>query len=143
MAELCRASRLDYLRDFQERSAHFDHVIKYFLAWLTAIALAAMPVAAWATAPCPMSASGQMAASSQMAAMDHASGSPMHKSCDRKSAKACTEICTAMAGFYADLPATITLAMPTPVNTKEGVLSPLALVSRQSTGLDRPPRTII
>lgn len=115
----------------------FDAMIKHVLAWLTAIALAAMPVAAWATAPCPMAASGQMTA------MDHTVGSPMQKDCDHKPAKSCTEICAAMAGVAVVLPATLMVAMPVPTDLQVTAQLSAALVARQPAGLDRPPRTIV
>ena len=112
-------------------------MLKPLLSWLTAIALAAMPVAAWAAAPCPMAASGQMTE------MDHAAGSPMQKNCDHKPVKSCTEICAAMAGVAVDLPATLIVAMPAPTGTLVTALPSAILVARQPAGLDRPPRTIV
>jgi hypothetical protein len=110
-------------------------VIRLFLVWLMAIALAALPVAAWA-APCSMAASGQMAAS------DEAGAKSMPAACDQKPAKCCTKLCMATTAVALDLPGTVSVAGSVRTKILAFARTAAVLTASPPAGLDRPPRTI-
>ena len=107
------------------------------LAWLTAISIAAMPIAALASAPCPM-----MATPGTMATMHQAAGGAMQADCEHKPVKSCNDICAAMAGPAIDLPTALPVFNLVFIAAPAFRLPLQALVGNQPAGLDRPPRTI-
>jgi hypothetical protein len=113
-------------------------MIRYILAFLTAAALAAMPVAAWAaSAPCPMSSSGQMAT------MDQATAAPASQSDGHTSGKSCTNICAAMATSAVIASVAISIPAPVVTDTRAFALPLATLVASQPERLDPPPRLIV
>jgi hypothetical protein len=112
------------------------HVIRSLLSWMIAFVVVASPVAALATAPCPMAASGQ----AMMMDEDH--GSPMQNGCDHKAAKACIDLCSAMAAAPATTPVMISIEAPLFSTARLRLLPSPTLVARSPGEPVRPPRLI-
>ena len=112
-------------------------MMRYFLAMLTAAALAAAPVTARAAAaPCAMSSSGEMVM------MDQAMAAPASKSDGHSSRESCINICAAMAATAVIAPLALVVPASSVSDARVFALPLETLVARQPERLDPPPRSI-